>query len=192
MPRPSAIALLVCLGLALPAAAGDIFYKRDDDGVMHFTNVPERTSEPGEFKLFAVFRGKAEASRGEIERLAAKYGRVHGMDERLIRAVIEVESGYQRQAVSSAGAEGLMQIMPDTQRELGVTDSFDPEQNIEAGVRYLRMMYDRFGELNLALAAYNAGPHQVERYGGVPPFKETQDYVVKVVERYLRYLERMP
>ena len=102
---------------------------------------------------------------------------------RLIMAVIEVESGYESQAISSAGAEGLMQIMPETQKELGVEKPFDPEENIEAGVRYLRRMLDRFRSVELALAAYNAGPSHVEKYGGIPPFDETRRYVAKVMAR---------
>jgi hypothetical protein len=111
-----------------------------------------------------------------IEKYAAKYN----LDPWLIRGVIEVESAFRPSAMSPVGAGGLMQLMPGTASYLGCTDRFDPEQNIAAGARYLRMMMDRFGDEDLMIAAYNAGPGNVERYGGVPPFAETQRYVQKV------------
>lgn len=106
--------------------------------------------------------------------------RKYDLDPWLIRAVIEVESSFRPHAVSYAGAGGLMQLMPGTAAELGCADRFDPEQNIEAGSLYLRKMLDRFGRLDLAIAAYNAGPGNVARHGGIPPFQQTQRYVVKV------------
>ncbi len=105
----------------------------------------------------------------------------HNLDPALIAAVIKVESGFSVKAVSSKGARGLMQVMPKTASELGVIDLFNPSENVHAGSRYLRQQLDRFGCLELALAAYNAGPGAVAKHGGIPPYKETQLFVKKVL-----------
>lgn len=110
---------------------------------------------------------------------------IHGLAPALIAAVIRVESNFENLALSDKGAQGLMQLMPGTQQELGVADPYDPEANVMAGCTYLRRQLDAFGSLELALAAYNAGPANVRRYGGIPPFAETQNFVRKV----LRYME---
>jgi soluble lytic murein transglycosylase-like protein len=105
----------------------------------------------------------------------------HGVDVDLVRAIIQVESGFDHRARSRKGARGLMQLMPGTARDMGARNAFDPRQNIFAGVRYLRFLLDAFeGDVTLATAAYNAGPTTVRRYGGVPPYEETQNYVEKV------------
>lgn len=178
--------MLLTLWASVVRAETEIYYYKDERGVFHFTNRP---SSP-RYRLFAIFRNAPDADQKEIRRLARLYGRQYSVDPLLIEAVIQQESNWEPSAVSKAGAEGLMQIMPGTQKELGVSDSFDPAENIEAGVRYLRKMYDRFGSTRLALAAYNAGPGQVERHKGVPPFKETQRYVEEVISRYLKLKER--
>lgn len=109
----------------------------------------------------------------------------HDVDPSLVRAVIRAESGFDARAVSTAGAQGLMQLMPELSEELGVTDPFDPRQNIFAGVRYLRWLLDRHkGDESLVLASYNAGPGAVDQYDGVPPFPETQQYV-RTISRWL-------
>jgi len=120
------------------------------------------------------------------------YSRKNGLDPRFVYALIEQESRFNPCAVSPKGAQGLMQIMPDTQKLLGLTEPFDPERNIAAGTRYLKAMLDRFQSEVMALAAYNAGPGAVARHGGVPPFDETKDYVLKVVDRYFLLRMRYP
>ena len=116
----------------------------------------------------------------EIASAAQKYG----VDPKLVHAVIEQESGFDPNATSPAGAQGLMQLMPATARGYGVTNPYDPKQSIDAGTRYLAGQLDRFGgDVSLALAAYNAGPGAVERFGGVPPYPETQRYVASILAR---------
>ncbi|MEI9814596.1 MAG: lytic transglycosylase domain-containing protein [Acidobacteriota bacterium] len=121
----------------------------------------------------------------DITRLVDDAARRNEVDPLLVHSVIQVESNYNPYAVSSAGARGLMQLMPGTAHDLGVTNSFDPRQNIEAGVKYLKYLRDLYQDDRLALAAYNAGPGAVRKYGEVPPYPETQDYVQRVGERYV-------
>jgi soluble lytic murein transglycosylase-like protein len=125
------------------------------------------------------------ARRGsEFDTIIDDHARAQGLSPVLVRAVIEAESAFNPRAVSRVGAMGLMQLMPGTARDLGVSDPFDPSENIRGGTTYLRALLDRFdGDVRLALAAYNAGPGAVERYDNVPPYRETRNYVAKISNR---------
>lgn len=127
----------------------------------------------------------APGGTGSLRQLASDVARRHGLDPELVMAVAGVESAFQAKAVSRKGAQGLMQLMPGTARDLGVADPFDPAANLDGGTRYLRDLLATYdGDLPKALAAYNAGPTAVNRHQGVPPYKETRDYVKKVLHRY--------
>ena len=135
-----------------------------------------------------VLREKKEILFGSIIQRAAER---HQVDEALVKAIIMAESGYNPKAISKMGARGLMQLMPKTAKALGVEDSFNPEDNVDAGVAYFKRLLTRFdGDITLALAAYNAGSRKVLKYQGVPPFKETECYIKKVFRYYQVYREQ--
>lgn len=128
-----------------------------------------------------------KVSRTEINELIDKYADKNGLDADFVKAVINQESGFNPNATSKCGAMGLMQLMPGTAQGLGVINAYDPEQNIEGGTKYLKGLMDRFNNnKSLALAAYNAGPNAVKKYGGIPPYQETQNYVKNVLGKYER------
>ena len=128
-----------------------------------------------------------QASRAAIEQGIAQAAEKYGVPSALIRAVIKAESNFDPRAVSPAGASGLMQLMPDTARSLGIEDPFEVNQNIDGGVRYLKQMINQFKHIPLALAAYNAGPGNVDKHGGIPPFQETRNYVDKILKDFQQY-----
>lgn len=129
----------------------------------------------------------------DVRALAIAAAQRHGLDPNLVLAVVAVESGFQPDAVSNKGAQGLMQLMPGTAKDLGVTDALDPAQNLDGGTRYLRMLIARYnGDVGRALAAYNAGPEAVKRHGGVPPYRETHHYIDRVLKRYERARAKSP
>ena len=184
------------LGLAVGLAAlstparADIYRFIDRNGVMHFTNAP--TS--GKYKFYLREPRPVPSVPGPPNRfdpIIAEAAQRHGVPRALIKAVIKAESDFDPQAVSRRGALGLMQIMPVNLDGLKVTDPFNPKENIMGGVRYLKKMFDRFDQdLQLALAAYNAGPGAVEQYRTIPPFPETQRYIQKVL-RYYRLFQKV-
>jgi len=188
------------LALVVPQpAAADIYTFTDENGVMHFSN--ER--KPGS-KLYAKTKARKKRRRAGVtpvppsdrsldrftryDETIQKAATLYQIPVELIRAVIKVESDYDPRAVSSAGAQGLMQLMPETALRMQIRDSFDPRLNIFAGTRYLRVLANHFnGDLELTVAGYNAGEGAVMRYGGIPPYEETQNYVLKVLYYYHRY-----
>ena len=129
----------------------------------------------------AMFRKAVSGSSGSLDKVFEEASERYGVPLNLLKAVAKAESGFQADAVSSCGAQGIMQLMPSTARSLGVEDAFDPEQNVMGGAKYLSGLLDRYKDPKLALAAYNAGSGNVEKYGGIPPFRETRNYVEKVM-----------
>ncbi len=179
--------LIVSAGLALlPLGAGaDIAQHVDRDGVVSLTSKASRTrGAPGNNPE----RGRIASTDGQYDGYITQAGALYQIPEDLIRAVIMVESGYNPRAASKADARGLMQLIPSTANRMLVDDVFDPRQNIFGGVRYLRVLANLFnGDLFLTLAAYNAGEGAVAKFGGIPPYPETQSYVARVVAYYRQY-----
>ncbi|MEZ5500650.1 MAG: lytic transglycosylase domain-containing protein [Steroidobacteraceae bacterium] len=178
---------------ATSASASDIFYYVDAKGTAHYSNVPTESRYELILKAAPEYSKAGERISPRMLARASQYDEIieraadsADVAAELLRAVIVVESGFNPNAVSPKGARGLMQLMPATARTLGVRDPHDPAQNVDAGARYLRRLMDRFGnDLQLALAAYNAGTAAVERYGKrIPPYRETREYVPKVLDLY--------
>ena len=135
-----------------------------------------------------VFQNNNKSNKAEIDNLIEKYSNKNGLDKDFVKALVKQESGFNPNATSKCGAMGLMQLMPATAQGLGVSNAYDIEQNIAGGTKYLKSMIDRFdGNEKLALAAYNAGPNAVNKYGGIPPYQETQNYVKNVLKIYENY-----
>lgn len=184
--RAGWIALVCALLQAAPAAA-QIYTWRDAEGVLVLSDRPKPGAEGATYAVTGTAALKAtrplppSALSRAYDILIERHAAAQRLSPDLVRAVIQVESAFDSTAVSPKGAMGLMQLMPATAAEYGVTDPFEPGQNIAAGAAYLRRLLDRYdGRIELALAAYNAGPAAVERYGDVPPYRETRSYVKKV------------
>jgi soluble lytic murein transglycosylase-like protein len=201
---------VVLAGLPLASPAGNIYKFRDADGNILFTNVVTERNKPrgDDFKRYTVLEkvtwfkdtnvhkygnwGKDEfavrpsfsKNRNAFDAMIQTAAAKNNVDHGLIKAIIHTESGFNPGALSRPGAQGLMQLMPATANMYGVRDAFNPTQNIGAGTQHIKYLIDRYKDLELALAAYNAGEGNVKKYKGIPPFAETQDYVRRVISRY--------
>ncbi len=180
--------ILTCYGLILSAFMPDT-QQPVKEYIQQKVDIPlvlpkDALASIDEQNPFSVNIKKSKQYYPIITKAAARYE----VDPNLIKAIIMVESSYNPQAVSRVGAKGLMQLMPRTARAMGVEDCFDPEHNINGGVRYFKWLLNKFdGNIELSLAAYNAGRRKVLKYNGIPPFKDTQQYVKKVDEYYTQY-----
>lgn len=189
------VAICVFFLFLAPVASADIFKYVDDQGVICYTDTPsgqkadrihkDKPEKPSGQKQAARNNSGIDASVAEYHTIIHEKASMYDLDPSLIKAVIKTESNWNSRAVSSKGAMGLMQLMPATATEMNVQNPYDPEENIEGGTKYLRYLLGRFnGDLTLALAAYNAGPKTVEKFGYVPPITETKHYVSKVLSLY--------
>jgi soluble lytic murein transglycosylase-like protein len=204
------LSLLMLASLPLPAVAGNIYKFSDAHGHVLFTNVVNaRTKPTGEsFKQYTTLEkvtwfadtnvhqygnwGDSEAAvrqsfsknRNAFDAIINTTALAQNVDHGLLKAIIHTESGFNPRAHSKPGAQGLMQLMPATASMYGVVDAYNPKENIQAGARHIKYLIDRYKSLDLALAAYNSGEGNVKKYGGIPPFAETRDYVKRVLSRY--------
>lgn len=167
-------------------ADSDLYVHIDEQGVYHYTDTPT-SSKYIRMPPPSSFRPHPEAE-GRYEDIIQDLSQASGVRPELLKAVIRVESGFNHKAVSAKGARGLMQVMPLHSKTYDIDDPFDPRQNITAGAMYLGKLIKRYnGNLNLSLAAYNAGPAAVNHYGDIPPYEETRQYVQKVLLHYRNY-----
>jgi soluble lytic murein transglycosylase-like protein len=188
--------VLAGLVVAVPAQS-DIYRYDDAEGVAHFTDAP--TDKRFIIVMRDIKKDKQLRTRLKLSKTANPAEQIistcsdkYGVSTSLIKAVIHAESGYNPNAVSHKGASGLMQLMPDTAKSLKVSNSFDPKDNVEGGVKYLRFLLDTFhGDTSLALAAYNAGLSKVAKYGGIPPYAETRNYVTRVLSYMQSYQAKL-
>jgi soluble lytic murein transglycosylase-like protein len=192
-------AFLIFLSLTgLSTVSADMYKFTDKDGIVHYTNVRPSGQKNVKSFSFPCYASDIKCNQLDWENIPLNRSafdveiqaaaEVFAVDGALIRAIIHAESAYQPDALSPKGAQGLMQLMPATQKELQVVDVFDPISNIEGGTLYLSRLLDQFNQnVEFAAAAYNAGPGAVRQYGGVPPYRETKEYVRRVKILYRRY-----
>lgn len=172
----------------------DIYRYVDEDGVICYSNAPN--DRKYELYLREAPRDASPASSEDVSmdwtaEYVDRFARANNLSPALVKAIIKAESNGDRRAVSPKGAQGVMQLMPFTSRRLKVSDPFDPIENIEGGVKYIKELLETFqGNLVHAVAAYNAGPAAVRKYGGIPPYRETREYVKRVMKYYRQYLAR--
>ncbi len=196
------VALLLACLISPNLTAEKTYVYKESDGTIWYTNIAPDDQDTARFELMSIkgrptatsscagmtksaLRDRASHFESTIMRIAGEYS----VDAKLVKAVVRNESCFDTEAISRAGAQGLMQLMPPTAKELGVTNPFNAEENLRGGIRYLSQLLQQYdNNIGLALAAYNAGPGNVARYKGVPPFKETQQYIERVMNTYRTYL----
>jgi len=189
------VSAVLTLATASVPSQAQVYRYTDENGITVLTNIKP---EPGRYEnvrnvgcygtcIKGVDWHATPLKRSEYREELRAAAEVHGVDEALVRAIMHAESWFNPAAVSHAGAQGLMQLMPATQARFGVADPFDPLDNISAGVAYLAELLDEFDDWELAVAAYNAGENAVRRYAGIPPFSETQEYVRRIRILRMRY-----
>jgi hypothetical protein len=187
---------LICTALmtfiCIPSVGADIYVFKDNSGVRHFTNVPASPkyrlylkSTPKRYFDYSL-GGKFSTNfdPNQYDDIILKASLLHDIDFSLLKSIIKVESNFDCFAVSQNGAKGLMQIMPQNFSFLNIRNPFDPEENIMGGTLYFKQMLEKFNKIELALAAYNAGPDTVDKYNGIPPIPETKGYVKKVMSHF--------
>ncbi len=195
------VAAALTAAMLIPVTArADIYAFTDDKGVKHFTNIAGldrrykliRKEGPIAPRAATTSYMPSEAEIQRYQSIVALASRTHGVDDSLVHAVISAESAYNPRAISKAGAQGIMQLMPGTARRYGVSDAMDPVENIHGGVRYLKDLLAMFnGNAELAVAGYNAGENAVIKYGNkIPPYAETVNYVPKVMDFYRKFQAR--
>lgn len=198
----SALVLVILIGITTLTPAdlfAEIYSYVDEDGVMHFSNVPSSpryrlcSNEIPRYSSFGFSNYSGGRNANAYDAIIREACRNYGTSFELVKAVIHVESGFNPNAVSRAGALGLMQIMPYNLNDFGVLDPFDPRDNVMGGTRYLKQLMEKYNsDLTLSLAAYNAGPGAVDKYRDIPPFPETEDYVQRVLKYYHHYRNQNP
>jgi soluble lytic murein transglycosylase-like protein len=181
------IIVILCCLMPLGSATGDIYRFKDEKGVWHFTNIP---SDP-RYRLYVKANGLlAKPYIVKYDKIINRASRQFDVDAELIKAIIKAESSFEPNAISKSGAQGLMQLMPTTARDMKVHDPFDPEENILGGTKYLSMLLKRFKRnMRLAVAAYNIGPTRVDNHNGIPPIPATRCFVERVMAYYQEYRE---
>jgi hypothetical protein len=189
------IGIAFLTGICHTAAFADIFLYVDKEGVMHFSNAPTQ----GRYRVYmressgsaAPLVPSYKPDTNKYDHFISESCLLHGVDFALVKAVIRAESSFDPYAISIKGAEGLMQLMPETSKRLNVANPFNPQQNIAGGVQYLKYLLDRFNaDLKLSLAAYNAGETTVAQINGIPNYRETKKYVAEVLRYYQEYKKK--
>ncbi len=182
------ITLIIITSWCIKSSA-DVYEYVDENGIIHYTNIPV---DKGYTKIISgkttsgyKDRKSSTANPEYYHQIITSKSKAYNIEPDLVKAVIKAESNWNPDSVSKKGAIGLMQLMPFTAQDMGVKNPFNPEENIEGGIKYLRYLLDKFNDdLHLALAAYNAGPKKIEKFGGIPPISETKNYVKRVLSLY--------